>query len=200
MGNGARCRGRPCACEDGLDNDGDGTSDGLDTDCTSPIDDDEAELGIGSLRPNTCMDCFFDANEGTDDGCRYPESCRASGVPSVCGVCDAAPECEASCRPLVPNGCDCFGCCTVEHEGASRDVVLIEGCTADRLDDPERCPSCVMAAWCRNTCERCEWCPGRASLPEDCVPSCADGERPCQSSAECAATDACVMGCCLLRP
>jgi hypothetical protein len=197
---GNACRGRACACEDGVDNDGDGTVDGLDTACTSALDDDEAGFGMGPLRPNTCLDCFFDTNEGADDGCRYPESCRASGVPSTCGVCDESVECAAACRPRVPNGCDCFGCCAVEQGGTARTVELIDGCTVDGLDDPTRCPPCVQATWCRNECTRCEWCPGRTSLPDDCAPSCSDGESVCSPDLPCEAAQVCVLGCCLLRP
>ncbi len=194
------CRGRACACEDGIDNDGDGTIDGLDTGCTSALDDDEAGLGMGPLRADVCIDCFFDANEGADEGCRYPASCRADGVPASCGTCDAQNECADACRPLVPNGCDCFGCCLVERGDLTRSVVLAEGCTLAALDDEGACPPCVQASWCLNDCERCEWCPGRVALPDDCTTSCGDGEPTCRTSAECSASEACVLGCCIARP
>ena len=41
------CGSSPCACSDGLDNDGDGLVDGFDPECTSPFDNDEGSFATG---------------------------------------------------------------------------------------------------------------------------------------------------------
>ena len=41
------CGDVPCACSDGMDNDGDGLVDGFDPECTGPFDDDEATFATG---------------------------------------------------------------------------------------------------------------------------------------------------------
>jgi hypothetical protein len=196
------CQGHVCACVNGIDDDGDGRADGLDDACTAARDDDEAGFGMGPARPPECLDCFFDANEGSgDDQCRVAASCRDSGSPGAmgaCPTCDVDAACVANCRPLVPNGCDCFGCCAIEGDGVTRQVVLAEGCTAASLADPVLCPPCVQHMGCVNPCERCERCPGREVLPVDCEPTCGDGETPCASGGECALGQACVLGCCIV--
>jgi hypothetical protein len=196
-----RCQGHVCACTNGLDDDGDGLADGLDDACIGALDDDEAALGMGDDRGRACLDCFFDANDGSDEGCRYPETCRTSGTSTDgCGECTASTECVGGCRPLVPNGCDCFGCCGVETASGPRAVVLVDGCTLEAIEDPSACPPCIPSPSCANECERCELCPGRASLPDDCAPSCGDGETPCSTSTDCGADQACVLGCCIGMP
>jgi hypothetical protein len=73
------CGDRACACADGMDNDGDGTADGFDTECTGPNDDDEGSFATGISGDNMdpkWQDCFFDGNSGGgDDGCRYATEC-----------------------------------------------------------------------------------------------------------------------------
>lgn len=197
----ARCQGHVCACVNGLDDDGDGAADGLDDACTGALDDDETSLGTSVESGASCLDCFFDANEGGDEGCRYPASCRVDGAPGGgCGGCGPDAACADACRPLVPNGCDCFGCCVVETASGPISVVLAEGCSAATLDDAIACPRCMPSPWCVNRCERCEICPGRPAPPADCAPSCGDGEQPCAASSECGADQACVLGCCIAAP
>lgn len=195
------CQGHVCACVNGLDDDGDGRVDGLDDACTAARDDDESAFGTAPARAPECLDCFFDANEGSgDDLCRVAASCRDLGTPSpigACPACEVEAVCVTNCRPLVPNGCDCFGCCGIERDGVTRHVVLAEGCTLAGLDDPLRCPTCVQNPGCANPCERCERCPGRPEIPADCTPSCGDGETVCASGSECGGDQACVLGCCI---
>ncbi|HEX4352345.1 MAG TPA: hypothetical protein VHZ95_05510, partial [Polyangiales bacterium] len=80
----ARCGKHDCACDDGIDNDGDGLVDGFDPECSGSFDDDESSFGIG--KPNkqgACRDCFWDDNAGNgDDGCRYPAACLSGDAPS----------------------------------------------------------------------------------------------------------------------
>jgi len=207
----ARCGKRACACDDGLDNDQDGLSDGLDPECTGSFDDDEASFGIG--KPNkqaACRDCFWDDNAGSgDDGCRYPVECLSGAVPNGngnCSSCQVTAQCIDACRSRTPNGCDCFGCCAVVGASGSRVYVeLSESCQLDRLDDQTACPRCVPDTACSNACGRCELCLGKqlSDLPADCAGAgpayrCDDGQTVCASSADCVGASYCQLGCCLI--
>ena len=82
--------------------------------------------------------------------------------------------CIKFCAPLTPNGCDCFGCCTVQDaDGNTADVTLSATCSVDKVTDEKACPCCVKSDACGNTCGRCELCPGKteADLPADCTPT-----------------------------
>ena len=60
------CNNKPCACDNGSDDDEDGLGDGLDPECTGPYDDDESSFATGSAGDNreSCQDCYFDGNSG----------------------------------------------------------------------------------------------------------------------------------------
>ena len=86
--------------------------------------------------------------------------------------------CIKFCAPLVPNGCDCFGCCTVQlPAGGSVDIMLSSTCSLDKIDDPKACATCTKTDACGNTCGHCELCAGKtvADLPADCTPPPATG-------------------------
>ena len=119
-------------CSDGLDNDGDGKIDYADPECVGPLDNDEGTFATGIPGDNSdaCkQDCFFDGNSGMgDDHCLWQLKCDPATTSGECAYDQAyatshATECSVSssqsqecidnCRKLVPNGCDCFGCCTV---------------------------------------------------------------------------------------
>jgi hypothetical protein len=86
--------------------------------------------------------------------------------------------CNDVCAPLTPNGCDCFGCCTFPElatagPGGSVGYVYIGSeseCSFDTVTDPSHCQPCTPASSCLNTCERCEVCLGKPTIPEDCFP------------------------------
>jgi hypothetical protein len=86
-GNHVLCNGHVCQCSDGLDNDMDGLADALDPECVSPFDDDESSFATGipgdNHGANAMTECFFDGDSG--------------------------PGNDRDC--IVPNGCDCRGCC-----------------------------------------------------------------------------------------
>lgn len=140
------------ACDNGIDDDGDGLVDGLDPECTGPFDNDEGSFATGipgDNRDPKWQDCFFDGNSGAgDDGCRYHTDClyglREPDDPS----CALAEACVEYCRPLTPNGCDCFGCCTFEDD-VDR-FIGSQGCTAET---PEKCLPCTKQLWCNNPCD-----------------------------------------------
>lgn len=207
------CGGVACQCSDGIDNDGDSPDgvlsiDGLDIECTGACDDDEGSFatGIPGDNKDPHQDCFFDGDSGAgNDGCRDPE--------------DPSEECLSFCAPLTPNGCDCFGCCTVALENGETTTVQLGGtCTdADQIEDPTKCEPCTQSEACQNECGECELCPGRdpADIPASCFPNsgsgggdgsgsgggpgyvCDNGAIACSSSEDCNAGDYCQTGCCV---
>jgi hypothetical protein len=209
----AQCGGRPCACDDGQDQDGDTLVDGFDPECTGAYDDDEGTFatGLPGGSVDACRDCFWDANAGRgDDECGYPRACLFGQTPTAaggCSSCEVGASCIDNCGALTPNGCDCFGCCDVTRPDASRvSVALTEQCSLAAIDDAQRCPRCVMNAQCKNDCGICELCPGRlpADLPDLCRdsgdvprPVCDEGQRTCTESTDCGAEHFCQLGCCL---
>ena len=208
------------ACSNGLDDDGDGLADGLDPECSGPADNDEGTFGTGipgDNRDPDCQDCFFDGNSGAgDDGCNYATTCLTTGLPTsghgICATCEPTAACVDYCRARTPNGCDCFGCCTVTRtDGSTVDILLGGTCSEATLDDTTACPRCMKSTMCENTCGRCELCLGRtvADLPADCTPDggvpdggvpyvCDPGIVPCDTAGACPAGYYCTLGCCIL--
>lgn len=233
----------PYACGDCIDNDMDGAIDSADVECTGPCDNTEDSFfgGIPGQNNAPCkMDCYFDSNSGSgDDGCYWTHECddhsiEADGFPpsgdptcaynasasvpgsgAMCGELYRfqSDACLAYCRPVVPNGCDCFGCCQLE--GRSNRYVFIgstvdgqPSCDASSVGDPSACRPCTPVLSCFNSCEPCEHCAG--GTPPD--PSCNDGEAggpgsskrcepgvtPCgqEGEPECPAEEYCITGCC----
>lgn len=187
-------------CGDCLDNDGDGRSDERDPECLNFCDDHEATFSFfdpstgGGDTPNCNLDCYYDPDVGSgNDGCRWNGRCDPLEPDPLCSPYNPslvggnscpnvqAADCADDCRPLVPNGCDCFGCCEIPAGGG--EFVFI-GTGA-----PERTPTCTLAAAlagdeeacapctprlgddnCYNACARCELCLGKTvdDLPCDC--------------------------------
>jgi hypothetical protein len=219
-------------CGNCRDDDGDGAIDARDPECLGPCDDSEAELGTGTASRVTgsCRtDCYFDRNSGSgNDGCAWSYRCDPLSVApsffptgsSMCGFdpndssCDQSPgalsECDASCLPLTPNGCDCFGCCELPAGsnhfiwlGAASDQTQCELAT---LADPAACSPCTPVPSCQNPCEDCELCVGKPSLPASCAPGagpeCPVGTSSCDPNASggCGPFEYCITGCCIPLP
>ena len=224
-----QCRGHTYQCGDCADNDGDGLIDARDPDCLGPCDDDELGLstGLAMSQAAACrQDCYFDGDNGPgNDKCEWSHSCDMLSVapdypPSGEARCkygaNMGVDCEgladtqqaaclANCLPLVPNGCDCFGCC--ELPGGSGNYHFLgggrgeEGCQRETLGDPLLCPPCTPVPSCFNDCAECETCVGK--LPKaTCNPAsgCPAGERACSPDAPCDVGDYCVTGCCVRAP
>jgi hypothetical protein len=209
--------GECCACDDGEDNDGDGFIDGLDGECTGGFDDDEDSYATGIPGDNVdfCQDCFFDGNSGQgDDDCAYHEDCLSTGSPpgmggGDCFSCEVSDTCREFCGARTPNGCDCFGCCTVERDdGSTVDIFLADTCDLENLDDEEACPRCFKSEDCYNDCGECELCLGKTieDLPESCYDdpdggtptyTCDNGEQVCDEATPCPTGYYCQTGCCL---
>jgi hypothetical protein len=216
-------------CSDGIDNDGDGLIDYLDPECVGPNDNDEGSFATGIPGDNVdaCkQDCFFDGNSGMgDDHCLWQLKCDPRSVSAQCPYDPAyaaqhqtecsvsasqSPACINFCRRLVPNGCDCFGCCQVP--GAPQPIRLAPTCTAAKFGDPVACPPCTQVTQCANPCEHCEICVGKPTLPADCgpltdggtgtppPPVCPAGLQACGPGgidpSQCLPGTGCVTGCC----
>ncbi len=171
------CGGSVCACSDGVDNDGDGTQDGNDSECTGPFDNDEGTFATGISGDNKdgkWQDCFFDGNSGAgDDGCRYHTDCLTGDLPEDHPDCVVTQQCVDYCQPLAPPGCDCFGCCEVQDEsGQMLHIIVGESCSMEQLDDERACPRCEPTTICENECGECEICLGMTheDLPDSCTP------------------------------
>lgn len=220
------CGTAPCACNNGIDDDGDGKIDGFDEECTGAIDDDEGSFSTGIPGDNSdpkWQDCFFDGNSGAgDDHCRYHADCLTGAKSASDPDCTVSAQCRDFCAARTPNGCDCFGCCTVQLDDESQVSVFIgESCSLEDVADPERCQRCQPSLACANTCGECELCPGKSieDLPASCSAggggeggggsggsssleppvaySCDSGRPPCSSTSACAGGQYCSLGCCL---
>ncbi len=227
------CGDAGCICSNGIDDDEDGLIDGFDPECTGPYDNDEGSFATGipgDNRDPKWQDCFFDGNSGAgDDGCRYRTECLTGELDQSDKNCTLTQECIDYCAPRTPNGCDCFGCCTIQlPDGDTIDIMTGSDCSLDSAEDAEACPVCVKSDQCGNTCGRCELCPGKTvdDLPADCAPDpsgsggagsgtggagdpgdppnpgyTCDGGQVCGPGLPvCPVSDFCSLGCCLLKP
>jgi hypothetical protein len=208
------------ACNNCIDDDGDGRIDGFDPECTGSSDGDEASFATqipGDNNDNTRMDCFFDGNSGvSDDGCDVHVCCvlgvtqascpigGASYDPTSCpkpfGPATLPQRCTDTCGKLTPPGCDCFGCCT-ECDPTTQQCydILINpadspSCGPGTLSETAKCPRCTKIACGTPACggNTCILCPGQAAsdLPASC-----GGTRRCPTGEQlCSSSTACPSG------
>ena len=116
-------RRRPPQCADCIDNDGDGKIDAFDPECAGPLDNDEATFGTGIPGDNQDAQAglLFDGNSGpaTTSAPGTGATRRTSARPRAPTIRLQEPPGTPArgvpdfCAPLAPNGCDCFGCCSV---------------------------------------------------------------------------------------
>ncbi|HYQ14705.1 MAG TPA: hypothetical protein VEQ58_03075 [Polyangiaceae bacterium] len=222
------CRGKLYECGNCDDNDGDGRVDALDSECLGPCDDDETGFSTG-LKPSggaPCrQDCYFDGDSGSgNDQCEWSQQCDPLSVapdypPSGDARCAfdqpmtgksldcsaaQAPTCVDECLPLVPNGCDCFGCCELPARSAEYHFIGRGrgslGCDLASLDDPTSCPPCTPVTTCFNACERCEVCVGGEADDSCAAPAACESGQACDVENPCDSGDYCVTGCCVPAP
>ncbi len=201
-----QCSMHQLQCGDCVDNDHDGLIDSDDPDCLGPCSNSEGptlDPNVGGGTSSACtLNCYFDYGIGSgSDGCHWDHTCDPLEVapdypprgshcaydPANVGgrTCPAsqAPECITNCRPLTPNGCDCFGCCTFPAIAGrstaaggewvylgSRDSSGNASCTIAGAADTSLCHPCTPVGDCLNECGHCEVCLGRPLPPPDCFP------------------------------
>jgi hypothetical protein len=221
------------------DDDGDGVVDAADPECLGPCDNDEAELMSGMTPGGVAScnaDCYFDLNAGRgDDGCRWRLDCDPLSVeandyaPTGRAMCafsettncslsdNQQSACQDSCRPLTPNGCDCFGCCEIPFASGhfvwlGSDSLAAGDCNPNLLDGPLSCAPCTPVDVCSNPCGECELCVGKTAedLPPICgtgggvvLPACEGGQQPCDPARgfNCSSRlEYCITGCCAPVP
>lgn len=217
----ALCEGKLYLCANCIDDDADGKLDAEDPDCLGPCDntEDRLELGIPGAGNAPCKrDCYFDKDSGAgNDDCAYdlrcdplspePIDCKYANPPPPNAGCDAKPSstCLQVCKNLTPNGCDCFGCC--ELPGGSGNFVYIgttdasdvPTCTIAGAKDPSKCAKCTPMLECFDSCDKCELCLGKDTLPPECQPEdqCPGGTAcGLPGQPPCPAGEYCLTGCC----
>ncbi len=209
------CDGKLYACGDCEDNDGDGKIDLADPECISHCDDREDSFASGLPGDNMdpCnQDCFFDGNSGAgDDKCNWnlkcdPESPGGEDCPYDPDWNNCPEEQDLACLEncAVPNGCDCFGCCTVSANGMDYNIYLgDEDCSIANID---QCEQCTINTDCDDDCdpEMCEICFGQDpdDLPPECDGNeCDEGEQPCtvdnMGNDDCPDGFFCFVNCCV---
>ncbi len=201
----ATCQGKVYECGDTIDNDNDGLIDWQDPDCLGPCDNSEDGLQLnipGGDGPACFLDCYWDGNSGTgNDGCYWNHECdtldpettacvvntnaNTPGTPLSCSELETQQpaSCLQVCPQLVPNGCDCFGCCVLYKNGIEYGPVWLgtidqttklNTCTMDKLGTPEQDTACAPCTQvkneCYNNCGTCELCIGKDTLPPECFP------------------------------
>ncbi len=230
------CDGHLLECGDCEDNDEDGLVDSHDPECLGPCDNTEGPAlttGVGGETGGPCKaDCYFDFGNGSgNDQCFWDHRCDPLAVapdyppegvdceydPDMVGTRDCPDDqleiCLDYCMPITPNGCDCFGCCTLDElAGMGPDggpgYVWIgamdefnEGtCTLDDILDPALCPPCTPVGDCWNECGECELCLGRTELPPECFDDrCPEGVQVCglEGDEPCPPDYYCITGCCI---
>jgi hypothetical protein len=203
------CGNEPCACNNGIDDDGDGTADGFDIECTGAIDNDEGSFATGipgDNRDPKWQDCFFDGNSGHgDDRCRYPTECLTGELSLDDEACAVTQACRDNCQPRTPKGCDCFGCCAVPTPGGGEvNVLLTDTCSAEKIGDTEACPECTPSTECVGAPpgDDGDPDPGDPSTPDAGDPDPGDtgcnGRIECDAKGGCEVGEFCSQGCCLV--
>ncbi len=208
------CGRHACACDDGLDQDDDMLIDGLDPECTSPFDDDEASFGTGAggVALPACQGCFWHGRTNASGGvCSRPLDCAFGTAPSttleaICGGCQASETCAQSCLSSTPNGCDCFGCCEATTPEGLVHVMLAGTCSLRDVKDEQKCPRCTPSPECLNPCGTCELCGSKKrkdlppsecrGMPMEPLNTCDEGEAVCDETTPCPEPYYCQLGCC----
>ncbi|MBI5532165.1 MAG: hypothetical protein HY898_05600 [Deltaproteobacteria bacterium] len=202
------CQNHVYQCGDCLDNDNDGKIDMQDPDCLGPCHNNETKFDLsipGGGNAPCKLDCYYDQDTGAGnddcywnhecdpyeiapnwypegDTCKFNANANTPGTNKSCSELLAAQSqtCLDTCKPLTPNGCDCFGCCELPAESGNyvwlgSYGLLADGgtettCSLGVMSDPTKCHPCTPVPGCLNPCEHCKLCLGKTELPPDCFP------------------------------
>ncbi len=190
------CQNKTYDCGDCQDNDGDGLTDADDPECLGACQNSEETFAgnIPGQNNAPCKhDCYFDKDtgHGNDDcrwdhrcdelepqnGCGYDPDVKISGTKLSCEelAVEQSAECEDTCGPLTPPGCDYFGCCELPANSGnyvwigSEDEDGEPSCDSESVLDPDKCHPCTPVGAYLKPCGPCELCAGMTELPEHCV-------------------------------
>jgi hypothetical protein len=190
------CQNKTYDCGDCEDNDGDGLTDADDPECLGACQNAEDTYAgnIPGQNNAPCKhDCYFDkdSGHGNDDchwdhrcdplepqnDCSYDPDVNISGTKLTCAelAVEQSSECEDTCGPLTPPGCDYFGCCELPaHSGnyvwiGSEDEDGEPSCDSQSVLDADKCHPCTPVGAYFKPCGPCELCAGMTELPEECV-------------------------------
>jgi hypothetical protein len=219
------------ACANCEDDDGDGKIDAADPDCLGPCHNNEEGFSLeipGANNAPCKLDCYFDKDSGDgNDDCKWdaqcdpkapqPVKCPYQSPPPPNAECPPVQSklCHDVCGPLIPNGCDCFGCCELPP-GSGKFVFIgttdedgVATCALGKEGDPVACHPCTPVSDCLNGCDVCELCLGKTELPPECFDpdggsgeQCPGGEQACglPTQPPCPAGFYCITGCCQPKP
>jgi hypothetical protein len=150
-----------------------------------------------------------------DSKCGYDTAASIPGTSRTCAELaqTQSARCDSYCGSLTPNGCDCFGCCELP-QGSGKFVWLgsvvnnVGSCNLASIDDPTLCKPCTQVAACTNSCDECELCIGKTSVPDHCNQpdgggeQCPAGLQACglEGQVPCPSESYCITGCCILVP
>jgi hypothetical protein len=223
------CGGTNYACGNCLDDDNDGLMDDKDPGCLGPCHNREDSFLWGCAPCDQggggqCeRDCYYDGNASvaSTDGCQYNLKCdirtpddncpytpNLIGGNNSCPATQSDPRCYSVCRDqLTPNGCDCWGCCSVTNSAGTFEIYLrsetINGgtpCTIETANDPNICKPCTKNPSCEKGCGECQLCLGKTTLPDHCTTTeqCPSGEQACglPGQPDCPEGAFCLTGCC----
>lgn len=233
----ATCGSKTYQCGDCVDNDIDcGIDTGGDIECLGPCQNNEQGYkgNIPGQNNAPCKsDCYFDGDTGSgnDDcywshkcdpyevspnwdpegpACAYDPNANIPGTQMTCAQAQVfqSAQCLGYCGPLVPNGCDCFGCCSVPNLTYAIWLGSVDQndngtCNSTVLSDPTKCRPCTQVNACLNTCEECEICLGKPVIPPTCTcQQCPNNVQLCgpPCGTPCQPGYFCNSGCCVLNP
>jgi hypothetical protein len=175
-----------------------------------------ADVSNGTVNPQP--DCSWDsATDGPVGGQSFSPS------PLTCdeSFSNQPQDCLDECKPLAPNGCDCFGCCELDDQyvwvGSVVEGTNTGTCTLESVGTPsftEDCHPCTPVPGCNNPCDTCELCIGKTTLPPECFgdggggaggnppQDCPDNQQACGLPGQdpCPGSSYCITGCCVPLP
>lgn len=177
-----------------------------------PHANDQSDL-YNDMEATPQVDCAFSGSDAEQQSLIPPND--PGGLDCDTMFNNQDPMCLDECKPLAPNGCDCFGCCELGGQyvwiGSLDPTGSFGTCDLGDIGKPnflEECHPCVPVPGCNNPCDPCELCVGKTELPPECgqgggggMPQqeCDSGNQPCglPDQPPCPSGQYCITGCCV---